>query len=151
MFGTSKCEQLARQSALNDAIIQASGQSLLVVDELGIIQSMSEHTSQMFGYEAADTLTNRKMDFFLQDLDSPLDLNNHNRREARGLHAKGGFIKLEVGVAPIQSTAKQQTSQFAIMIKLETPKKKSRWISLVSSYAPTKSIMGAKASTIQWD
>ena len=55
-------------TALNDAILRASCQSLLVVDEDGIICWLSEEIPSIFGYEQAESLINRNVGIIVQDL-----------------------------------------------------------------------------------
>ena len=108
-------QELAHLSAVNDAILCASGHSLLVVDRSGGICSVGEDIPKMFGYDQADSLINQKMDIVIQDLNSSLDLSDHTRREALGILKDGGFVNLEVGFAPIKSTSRP--GQTAILVK----------------------------------
>ena len=113
-------------SAVQNAILRASGQSCAVVNHDGIICSVSAETAALFGYPNASAIIDRNIDILIQDMDSSLDIKNHDRREARGLLADGGYLQLEIGIAPIQCTSKQ--GQVAITIK-HAPKLSKRRLS----------------------
>ncbi|KAL3790495.1 hypothetical protein HJC23_012051 [Cyclotella cryptica] len=120
-------------SALNDAILRASGQSLIVVDQAGFICWLSEDIPNIFGYEQADGLINQNVDIIVQDLSSSLYLGDYSQREARGVHTDGCFLQLEVGIAPIRSATNGRN--FAITIKHITRLKKKRLSSVLRESA----------------
>ena len=117
-------DELNHLSALNNAILSACGHSLLVVDKSGAICSLSDDTPKIFGYDQADNLVNQKLNMVMQDLHSSLDLSDHTRREARGIHKAGGFFQLEVGFGLIKSTSKP--GQTALLVKHGTKLSKRR-------------------------
>lgn len=103
-------EEVARLSAAKDAIMCASGQFLLVVDDSGSIQYVSGGSSQLFGYEY-DSMVGRNINTLLQERDSDLALDDLSRREGLGRHSDGSLIDIEMGFARIS------TSNTAVMIK----------------------------------
>eukprot|EP00804_Cyclotella_cryptica_P009057 CCRYP_003157-RD/>CCRYP_003157-RD protein AED:0.08 eAED:0.08 QI:0/0.8/0.83/1/0.6/0.83/6/517/887 len=117
-------EEVNYLSALNDAILRASCQSLIVVDEAGFICWLSEDIPNIFGYEQAESLINQNVGIIVQDLSSSLNLGDYSQREARGFHTDGGFLQLEVGIAAIRSATKR--GNVAITIKHITRLKKRR-------------------------
>eukprot|EP00804_Cyclotella_cryptica_P004181 CCRYP_014545-RA/>CCRYP_014545-RA protein AED:0.08 eAED:0.05 QI:0/0/0/1/1/1/6/0/1167 len=108
-------EEVNRLSALNDAIIRASGQSLIVVDGAGFICYSSEDVPKIFGYDKAESLINRNVDVIVEDLNSRLHLGDHSQRKGRGFHTDGGFLQLEIGIAAIRSVTTR--GNLAITIK----------------------------------
>ncbi|KAL3790496.1 hypothetical protein HJC23_012052 [Cyclotella cryptica] len=117
-------EEAKYLSALNDAILRASCQSLIVVDEAGFICLLSEDIPNIFGYEQAESLINRNVGIIIQDLSSSLNLGDYSQREARGVHTDGGFLQLEVGIAAIRSATER--GSVAITIKRIARLKKRR-------------------------
>ena len=112
-------DESAHLSEMKDAIIRASGQHLVVIDNAGTIQSMSDGISQLFGYTAQDdTLIGRNVNILLQGGTQILEEEaNINHREVLGIQCDGNLIDLEIGFARMAS------SNIAIMIKDITERK----------------------------
>ena len=110
----------AHLSEMKDAIIRASGQHLVVIDNEGIIQSMSDGFSQIFGYAQDDnTLIGRNVNVLLQGGNQILEEEaNNNQREVLGIQCDGSIIDLEIGFARMASS-----NNIAIMVKDITERK----------------------------
>lgn len=112
-------EEVTRLSAAKDAIIRASGQFLMVVDDLGSIQSVSSGISQVFGYGEDGMMIGQNVNPLVQERsgNGNLVLQDHTQREVQGNHCDGSIIDLEVGFATLS------TGNTAIMVKSITEMK----------------------------
>lgn len=115
----SESDHVEHVSAVNEAILRASGLSLVIVNEEGIILSTCNEAPNLFGYKCAGSLINRNIDVLLNDEESKLDLRNHTRRRARGVHIDGSFLEIEIGLASIKSISRP--GQIAITMKQFSP------------------------------
>lgn len=108
-------EKVKHLSATQDAIVRASGQSLVVVDETGRIASMSDGASTMFGFEHSDSLIGHHLNTIIKEgngIFGSVDLSDGNQREVRGIRDDGGVLDMEIGISSIQ-----HTRDVAIMVK----------------------------------
>ena len=113
-------DDIRHVSAVNEAILRASGLALVVVDQDGVILSTCNEAPALFGYKYAGSLINQNIDMLLNDVAvSGLDLQNYTRRKANGIHYDGSFLDMEIGIASINSTSKP--GQIAITMKQLSP------------------------------
>lgn len=92
-------EQLDRLSATKDAIIRASGQSMVVVDGDKRILSVSGGISETLGYEVGNDIVGLHIDALIREKVGSLELQNDNLREAQGIRKDGSTIEVKVGLS----------------------------------------------------
>eukprot|EP00956_Cyclotella_meneghiniana_P029740 scaffold73032_cov59-Cyclotella_meneghiniana.AAC.3 len=113
-------DDIRHVSAVNEAILRASGLALVVVNQDGVILSTCNEAPALFGYKCAGSLINQNIGMLLNDVAvSGLDLQNYTRRRAHGIHYDGSFLDMEIGLASINSTSKP--GQIAITMKQLSP------------------------------
>lgn len=96
---------VTRLIATQDAIIRASGQSLLMVDRSGQVSSASEGVPQLFGYEHGHSLIGLNVDVLMHEVgSSDFYLDNFNQRVVQGVQMDGGKIDFEVGLSGVEGT-----------------------------------------------
>ena len=117
-------EEVNRLSATKDAVIRASGQSLVVADSTGYIKSVSSGLFDMFGYEQGDQVIRQPLGLLLKENSCDLSLNDESRREVQGKLKNGGGIDLEIGISKICPSLKNR-GYTAIMIKNITQRKEN--------------------------
>jgi len=89
-------EEVTRLSAAKDAIIRASGQVLMVINDGGSIESVSSRISEVFGHDEENRMIGQNVNVLLQERDGNLVLEDHNQREVQGTDCDGRIIELEI-------------------------------------------------------